>query len=362
MGRRRVTVAWAHFGPYHHARLEALREVVNLTAVQYVGHEAERGWGQVEAPDGLRVVTLFPGRQEGNGTRGLARAVWGAMEELKPEAVLVPGYADAGALAMAGWAKRRGVPAVLMSESTVDDRKRAGWKEWVKRGLVSGLFDAAVVGGKRTAAYVEELGIPRERIGFGYNTVDNEYFARGAERWRRQGSEEPYFLYVGRLSPEKNLQRLSEAYGWYRERGGRWELVVVGGGPLEGRLRGAGIRLEGRRTAEELLRYYAHAGALVLPSLSEPWGLVVNEAMAAELPVLVSDRCGCADDLLVDGGNGWLLDPLDVEGMAERMVRMEGLSEEARRVMGARSRAIIADYTPERFAAEVKRLVDQLLA
>jgi glycosyltransferase involved in cell wall biosynthesis len=95
----------------------------------------------------------------------------------------------------------------------------------------------------------------------------------------------------------------------------------------------------------------------VLPSLREPWGLVVNEAMASALPVIVSSRCGCVDDLVEDGSNGFVVDSSTASSIAAALTRMSNLDSETRVKMGERSQSIIAGYSPERWAREVHRIV-----
>ena len=91
------------------------------------------------------------------------------------------------------------------------------------------------------------------------------------------------------------------------------------------------------------------ASAFVHASTTEQWGLVVNEAMAAGLPVLVSNRCGCAPDLVRDGVNGFTFDPYDVDRLADLMLKVSS-DQCDREAMGQASRAIIKDWGPERFA------------
>ena len=119
--------------------------------------------------------------------------------------------------------------------------------------------------------------------------------------------------------------------------------------------------MPGFKQYDELPAYYARAGAFIHASTTEQWGLVVNEAMASGLPVLVSNRCGCAADLVREGENGWTFDPTSDDQMADLMLRIAS-DEKARVQMGAKSREIIAEWGPERFASGVKAAVDAALA
>ena len=94
--------------------------------------------------------------------------------------------------------------------------------------------------------------------------------------------------------------------------------------------------------------YYAHAGAFVHASTTEQWGLVVNEAMASGLPVLVSNQVGSSPDLVKEGSNGWTFDPLDIDQLAFLMWKIAS-DAPLRTVMGAKSREIIANWSLERF-------------
>jgi glycosyltransferase involved in cell wall biosynthesis len=141
------------------------------------------------------------------------------------------------------------------------------------------------------------------------------------------------------------------------EAAGAWDLVMVGDGPekaeiaaLAGRLGlGGRVHLPGFLQYDQLSEYYGHASAFVLASSSEPWGLVVNEAMASGLPVLVSSRCGCAADLVSEGQNGYLIDPESEEQLSLLMGRLSTagfpLSDH-----GKASERIIAAWSPQRFA------------
>jgi glycosyltransferase involved in cell wall biosynthesis len=297
--------------------------------------------------------------------------VWRKLQELQPQTVLVPGYYTAPALAAALWAKLRGRRSVLMTESTEADHKRTGWRETIKSFLLRTLFDWAVAGGRAHVRYLEALHFPMERVGRNYDVVDNTFFAAVADDVRRTKDArewklpENYFLYVGRLAPEKNVDGLLREFAAYRENGGTWSLVLAGDGPLRSELAQVAehigiadaVHFAGHKNSSGLVPYYAFAKCFVLPSRREPWGLVVNEAMAAGLPVIVSNRCGCAEDLVEDGENGFVFDPSKDGQLAYAMTRIEERSAVALAAMGRSSRHIIARYSPETWANEVARIV-----
>ena len=273
-----------------------------------------------------------------------------------------------------------------MSESTEWDEQRKTWREAIKRRIV-GLCSAALVGGSPQRDYFKKLGMPPERIFLGYDAVDNQYFADRAQEARGWKSEagikhtlpEKCFLASARFVEKKNLPRLVEAYARYRklvsektENGKQqleiWNLVLLGDGTLRETLNSqlsalhlhGHVQMPGFIQYPELPDYYACAGAFIHASTTEPWGLVVNEAMASGLPVLVSNRCGCARDLVQDGKNGFTFDPYDVEELAGLMLKISGfqfpISE-----FGAASARIIADWGPERFASGLKASVDKAI-
>jgi glycosyltransferase involved in cell wall biosynthesis len=111
----------------------------------------------------------------------------------------------------------------------------------------------------------------------------------------------------------------------------------------------------------ELPVWYGYAACLVHPSTTEQWGLVVNEAMASGLPVLVSERCGCASDLVENGRNGFTFNPYDMSELADRMLDIAKMKAQEREAMGNASQAIIAGWSPETFADGLQQAVDAAL-
>ena len=309
-----------------------------------------------------------------------ARAMAEALRRLRPDVVASVGYVRPEALAAARWARREGRPTVLLSESQEVDRPRTWWKERIKRFRV-GLFDAGLVGGPSHRDYLRSLGMPNGRIALGYNAVDNEAHAQRAEAARchpegRNGlPDRPYFLAVCRFSAEKNLPSLIAAYGDYRRAVGEdeaWDLALCGGGPDEFEVdravrrswAGPFIHRPGFLQAERLAPWYAFAATFVLPSLSEPWGLVVNEAAACGLPLLVSDRAGASGTLVPDpsGTTGRRFDPSDIGDMTESLIWMSSRTSQQRSDMGRRALEIVSQWGPERFASGLIEAVDLAVA
>jgi glycosyltransferase involved in cell wall biosynthesis len=375
--RQLLAVIWIDWYAYHVARLRALavhpalrQRVTGLELVGGAGVHGKLVFRSAER-EGLPITTLLP--QEGwsqAGQRRLARLVWDKLNELKPAAVLVPGYYTLPALAAMLWARLHGKRAILMSESTRGDHPRKRWLEVAKGAFLTRAFQAAITGGKRQAAYLKDLGFREEHLAGLYDVVGNEYFAEQADYCRERTSREEwslperYFVYVGRLAPEKNLTALLAAFAAYRERGGGLSLVLVGDGPEGNELRrqAAALRISdqvvfaGLKDTREIGPYYAFAEWFILPSWLDPWGLVVNEAMAAGLPVLVSDRCGCSDDLVENGRNGFTFNPAEDGSLLQALVRTSDVSEARRQRMARRSRDIISRYSPRLWAEEVVRI------
>lgn len=367
--------------PYHAARMSALAAILPMrpTLIEWTDRDEFavlecRSSAQVPYQ---RMTLLSGGALHALTARRRKEILWAALDGVKPAVVCVNGWGMQSSRAMIDWCIRRGVPAVVMSESTAHDMPRVWWREAIKRHLV-GLFSAAVVGGSAHVAYLEQLEFPRGRIFTGYDVVDNEYFSRAAasaldsgdSHRRRLGLPTRYFLTCSRFTEKKNLSRVLTAYDRYRRMSAApWELVFVGDGPLRSDLgtqrERLGLRpfvhMPGAIGYGELPVFYALASAFVHASTSEQWGLVVNEAMASGLPVLVSERCGCAPDLVANGRNGYQFDPFDPDALAEVMYRISSSPQDAAE-MGQVSRSIIQKNSPGNFASAVLSAAEMALS
>src|SRR5438094_1132747 len=362
-----VAVVFHHIGPYHHARLNAAADRVSVTGIEWSAKGYDR-WGAPDSPPRYQKVSLFSEATDYYPRKAeLRRAFWSALEQANPEVVAVNGWNNFGSLAAAKCCVERGVSMVVMSESARDDEPRTWWKETIKRQIV-GLYSAALVGGQRHIEYLVELGMPRDRIFTGYDVVDNAYFRRSAEEIRSHKSDvrkqyglpENYFLASARFIEKKNLPTLIRAYAAYRQKSEAsgnppWDVVLLGDGPLREALNSqlstlnlhAHVHLPGFKPYDELPVYYALAKAFVHASTTEQWGLVVNEAVASGLPVIVSERCGCVPEVV--RGNGFTFDPIDERELPSRLLQIASLSDDERRSLGDASYRIAENFAPEHF-------------
>jgi len=296
----------------------------------------------------------------------------------KPQVLAVTGYDNPVTYASLAWGLRNKSINIIMMDSKYDDMPRNFLKERVKKTIFS-LYDGALVAGSKSKDYAIALGMSENKIFTGFDVVDNEYFAKKSYLTKEDHYSlksqyklpKRYFICVSRLIEKKNLSRLLKAYQIYCERikEKAWHLIICGWGHLEEELKEEvyhlgirNVRFVGRITYEEIPVYYSLAKCLILPSSHfEQWGLVVNEAMASGLPVLVSQACGCAPDLVQEGVNGFTFDPCDVESLARFMVKMSS-GEVDLKAMGEASRRIIANWTPEIFAENLLKVIDAALA
>jgi glycosyltransferase involved in cell wall biosynthesis len=401
-------VLWSQYGPYHFARISALKaQGVSQTihALEIASRTRDYEWSRSGAT--VNLITLFPG--------GVAERLpfWRvffrtrkSFAQLKLDVCFIPSYSPKQPLAALLAARSLGIRTVLMIDSHKGTMRTRRLGTWLKRRLVR-LFDAALVGGSPQVLYVESLGMHRSKIFVGYDSVDNAYFARRADETRAREAElrrrydlpGRYFLSLGRFLPKKNLGTLIRAYRRFLDSAPetRTHLVMVGSGDEETNLRVMcdelrlpvynkmaanldanesntadglpGVHFYGFRQIEENPIFYALSDAFILPSAFEEWGLVINEALSCSLPVVVSDTVGCAEDLLPEGRppgieqspsaepqptlcmrqSGFVFKPGAVGALTDALLALER-DPALRLAMGRAGRLIVEDFSCEKFA------------
>lgn len=265
-----------------------------------------------------------------------------------------------------------GTRLLIWSESTLkDERSSNQLKERFKRWII-GKADGYIVPGKAQKDYLLYLGAREEKIWTAPNAVDNDFFTLETERYQthkealkqKLNLQDIIILYVGRLINEKGIPELLAAFAQFST-DKPVTLVIVGDGSQaeeyllycqQNKLNN--VFFAGFQPQTALAQYYSIADIFVFPTRSDSWGLVLNEAMAAGLPIVCSSAAGAGNDLLEDGENGFLVPVGNVARLSEAMQCLVG-DESLRKKMGLRSRQIILNYTPEKMAQGLKQAIEQ---
>jgi glycosyltransferase involved in cell wall biosynthesis len=256
--------------------------------------------------------------------------------------------------------KLRRIPVVIETDTALP-KYLSLWKKIGKRLVYPVYFkfiNLFLPGGKRQAKYLEYYGVKKNRIIEAKMTVDIEYIKKISSTLAINDKKricEKYniphnkliFLFVGRLIEEKGIKDLIDAFNKLKQ--DNIFLLIVGDGCLrtyvENKIKNnEKICYAGRIIAKELIEILYTADILVLPSHYEPWGLVVNEAMAMGRPVIVSDQVGCIDDLVTHQQTGLIIKSGSIRDLIDAIEFM--INNENRRLMMGRESAIkISDWT-----------------
>lgn len=302
----------------------------------------------------------------------LNRGLAAALRESSPEVILCGGYNYPASWEAMAWAHRSSVPFYLWVESTAHDQRDGRLLvESLKRKFVRHC-DGFVVPGQASREYVRSFGVDDDVIFTAPNAVDTDWFADQAARTREHAAQhrqnldvpERFFLFVGRLVREKGVFELLSAYGSLdpsvRERIG---LVFAGDGLEREELQRRAsdvqpgcIRFSGFLQREAVAAHYALAEALVFPTHSDPWGLVVNEAMACGLPIITTSVAGCAADLVREGWNGRVIEPGNIGQLAAAMAE-HASDAELHDQMAQHSREHVRKYSPDACAGGISAAV-----
>lgn len=293
--------------------------------------------------------------------------LWPLIHAGRFDAVLVCGYYFASAWIAVGAAKFYGVPVIFVSDShsLQSWRTQTPWRLRLKKQLLRWIFSlakAVIVSSSGGVDYLKSLGYPADHIVLAPTAVDNGWWTERAANIDRAGPRETWnipepatvTLFCAKLQPWKGPSDLLEAFA--RANVANSYLVFAGDGPSRDNLErratqlglAARVRFLGFLNQSQLPSAYRAADLLVLPSLFEPFGLVVNEAMLCGLPVIVSDRVGAKFDLIRPGETGYVFPAGDIDALAA--ILRETLPDAARRErMGAACKRRMETWSPHEY-------------
>lgn len=286
------------------------------------------------------------------------------INQFKPDVINLPGYYEPAMNIVLFYCRLRGIKVIISADSTEGDNANIWWREAIKSFIVKkaqGFFCY----GSKSAEYIYKLGMKPKHILVANNAVDNQKVVevyneaiKQKERNKKNYNLRKYnFIYVGRLIAIKNLDNLLTAYKSLNNKD--WGLIILGDGSEEEKLKQfvednelIGVHfIEGQQWFD-VPKILSLADVFILPSYSEPWGLVVNEAMAAGMPIIVSNKCGSAYDLVLENKNGFTFDPYNVDELKtvlNNFVDNPSIIE----IFGEKSKEIISRFSPEQVAQEM---------
>ena len=329
----------SHIGDYHAARLCHFTKVLSLEnkRLRILELSLRSAFYSHHQPRNISLRANLDVTQAYGTTVATILAIAGFIFSSKARYVIQIGYSDRFAIISLLLARLSSKKVLFLADSKADDAPRIGWKQLLKKAILK-FFDGALVAGERHKRYFSNLGVPADRISTGYDVVDNEFFASQAVRYRRKATlvrrlgiiPDRYVLVVSRLVPRKRVDLALELYSRSRiaERG--ISLVIIGKGPelpeIVAYIEQAGLRDLVRivpsvaNTAISL--YYTFAEALILASEYDQWGLSVNEAMAIGTPAFVTERCGCAGEIVEHNVDGFIWTKETIEDAARTMAEL----------------------------------------
>jgi len=352
--KKRLTILVRSIGPYHNARFKALQKSFEVSVIETRPFLNEYDWNKNENKEIGYNIEPVPNISK------FKRIIfiWKTLKKQDPQAIFTHGWADFEYHLALVYSKLNGIKIITGCDSTFTDTSRNYFKEKIK-GIVLKQFNAFISAGKRSDEYLKSLNI-NKNIFKPYDVVDNNYFLKKTGEFRKNPElikkfdlPKKYILNVSRFIPKKNHLMLIEAYHetLLSNPGFPYDLVLVGSGELKQQIEHSinkpgllnSVRIFPFAQYSELPLFYAYAGIFILASKTDQWGLVVNEAMASGLPVLVSEGCGCADDLVYNKINGFKFIPEKHE-IIKILKELLNYNEDELSLMGNKSKEIISNY------------------
>jgi glycosyltransferase involved in cell wall biosynthesis len=372
----KIVITHTDFRIYWPPRLLALHKLLKalghtLFVIEIAGKGSPYAFEKVKTKSAeLNWHILFPeSAMEEINSRSIQSALRAKLQELNPDVVIAGAIAFQSGAGALKWKARTGRPVILFDDARPEDVKRNRLVNFIKKTFYQNV-DAVICPALSHSIGFEEWGIKKERIFYGIDVVDNELFKKSVSKDQLPSEidkiHQPFVLAIGRQIEKKNWQGLLKAFVRYKTENptSLLNLVFIGDG-----LSHSSLVAEAKEREDivfipfvqqdNIVQYYHRARGLILPSrYGETWGLVVNEAMAAGLPVLVSNQCGCANTLVYDGINGWTFEPEHTGEILEAIRKLDQLTQAQWERMSQSSEDIIKEWGLPRFT---KGVLDALI-
>jgi glycosyltransferase involved in cell wall biosynthesis len=279
---------------------------------------------------------------------------------IDPDIIYISGWMDRGYLAVVKKFIKIGVPVV----TGFDDQ----WKGNLRQRIASFLFpfirknyfSHAWVTGPYQYEYARRFGFKNNEIIFNLLSCNTQLFNRGIQNLKTKAEDYPKtFLYVGNFRHVKGTDILVEAFKEYQQKyNGNWKLICVGNGEMQSLLESVqDVEIIGFTSQNELVEITKRAGAFILPSRSEQWGVVVHEFAAAAMPLILSENVGAKPEFFIENYNGLSYADNSPTNLAKKMFIMSTKDSTELVEMSKNSCLLSQKITPQISAASFLSLV-----
>lgn len=306
---------------------------------------------------------LFPNQSADDlSPNAIAKKLFTVADQLNADVIIGPSIVFyAGALGLR-WAKQNNKHFIMFDDGKTSQIKRNPVVQFVK-DLLIGQCDGLWL---PTRNYLKEYTAFQQKssvILYGFDCVDNSLFKNPVV----PEMDNKAIICVARLVPVKNLDNLLRAWQRVENAGANYELLIVGDGPeqaglttIHEQLALTSVKFLGAVDNGSISGLYHKADALILASAWESWGLVVNEAMAAGLPVLLSEKVNAGESLLKEGGNGYNFVPMDIDNMANAILKYIRLPISEKKQMSRMSLDLIDGMSYEKMGQQLLAAISSL--
>ncbi|MGZ3834302.1 MAG: glycosyltransferase [Mucilaginibacter sp.] len=343
----KIVILHNDFRVYWKGRLTYLRKFldakdIEFSAIELFGKGSPYNFDEYDNSEAWWTC-LFPEKSANELSSGdIKNALFSKLDKINPDIIIGGSIVFySGALGVR-WAKQNKKKFVMFDDGKPSQIKRNFLVQWVKT-LITKQIDGLWLPSKEYDS--EYPGLDQGTVHFfhGYNCIDNQLFS-----FKNRNFNSSAIICVARLVPVKNIDNLLRSWKIVEEKKINFKLVIIGSGPeydhlnvLSSELGLLSVEFTGAVKNEDISAYFNNADAFILPSLYESWGLVVNEAMAAGLPVLLSNRVNAHSALLKEGINGFSFDPDNINEIAEKIIKYVDLDTKSKKSMSESSLKII---------------------
>jgi glycosyltransferase involved in cell wall biosynthesis len=348
-------------GRLHYLRQYFAQQGVDFYAIELFGKGSPYAFDNVNDKEEWWKC-LFPGHSAADLTKQIIKKeIHDALDHIQPDVIIGPSIVFyAGALGLS-WAKRRKKKFVMFDDAKPTQVKRNIVIQTIK-DIITAQVDGFWLPSPQYDTFYKRFD-KKALLFYGFCCIDNSLFKPRQPKEYNTNA----LICVARLVPIKNLDNLLQAWQQVERKGTGYQLQIVGNGPKEGALKQLSVDMGLKQVSftdavsnDELPACLGRADAFILPSLSETWGLVVNEAMAAALPVLLSRNINAAADLLKEVENGFSFDPYDTKQIEAAIIKFIELDITAKKQMGDASLRIIDTMSYEKMGVQLLSALKQL--